>query len=148
MALESEIGGFRRILRANSVTKREQGMQRVTEDKRGDNKQSTGAAAEQRAADYLMQQGLKLVTRNFRCRGGEIDLVMRDGATLVFVEVRARARADFGGAAASITPTKQARIILAARHYLAQNKVDAPCRFDAVLLQAGQLQWLRAAFET
>ncbi len=108
---------------------------------------STGAAAEQAAADYLLGQGLRLVARNFRCRGGEIDLIMREGSTLVFVEVRARARSDFGGAAASITRTKQARIILAARHYLAEFKVDAPCRFDAVLLQGGELQWLRSAFE-
>lgn len=117
-------------------------------DKHAVDKQARGAAAEDRAAAYLTQQGLKLVTRNFRCRGGEIDLIMRDGASLVFVEVRSRARADFGGAAASITATKQARIILAARHYLAQHRVDAPCRFDAVLIQAGQLQWLQAAFET
>ena len=122
-------------------------------DKQPDNKQANdnqarGAAAEARAATYLMQQGLKLVARNFRCRGGEIDLIMRDGTSLVFVEVRARARADFGGAAASITATKQARIILAARNYLMQNRIDAPCRFDAVLIQAGQLQWLRAAFST
>ncbi len=109
---------------------------------------TTGAAAEQAAAEYLERQGLKLVARNFRCRGGEIDLIMRDGETLVFIEVRSRSRADYGGAAASITATKQARIILAARHYLAQHAVDAPCRFDAVLLQAGQLQWLPAAFET
>ncbi len=66
----------------------------------------------------------------------------------MFVEVRSRSRSDFGGAAASITASKQARIILAARHYLAQHSMDAPCRFDAVLLQAGQLQWLPAAFET
>jgi len=107
----------------------------------------TGAEAEQVAADYLLCQGLKLVTRNFRCRGGEIDLIMRDGPTLVFVEVRARARSDYGGAAESITRTKQGRIILAARHYLARNKIDAPCRFDALLIQAGNLQWLRAAFD-
>jgi putative endonuclease len=106
-----------------------------------------GAEAEQAAADYLVGQGLQLVTRNFHCRGGEIDLVMRDGATLVFVEVRARSRTDYGSAAESITPTKQGRIILAARHYLARHKLDAPCRFDAVLLQAGSLRWLRAAFE-
>ena len=106
-----------------------------------------GAAAEQEAVEYLLRQGLQLVARNFRCRGGEIDLIMRDGATLVFVEVRARSRVDFGGAAESISTAKQGRIILAARHYLARHGVDAPCRFDAVLLQAGRLQWLRAAFE-
>jgi putative endonuclease len=109
---------------------------------------SKGAEAEQRAADYLVAQGLLLVTRNFRCRGGEIDLIMRHHHTLVFVEVRSRARADYGGAAASITLNKQRRIILAARFYLAIHKVDAPCRFDAVLLQAGELQWLQAAFVT
>jgi putative endonuclease len=108
--------------------------------------QTRGAVAEQIAAAYLTEQGLRLVTRNFRCRGGEIDLVMRDGASLVFVEVRARSRSDFGGAAASITPAKQARIILAARHFLARHPIDAPCRFDVVLIQAGELQWLRAAF--
>jgi putative endonuclease len=114
------------------------------------NKRTTdfGNTAEQMAADHLLRQGLTLVTRNYRCRGGEIDLIMRDGGTLVFIEVRARMRNDFGGAAASITAAKQARIILAARHYLARYRVDAPCRFDAVLLQAGRLQWLRAAFET
>ncbi len=106
-----------------------------------------GAEAEQLAADYLLGQGLHLVARNFRCRGGEIDLVMRDGATLVFVEVRARSSAAFGGAAESISSAKQARIILAAQHFLARHGIDAPCRFDAVLLQAGRLQWLRAAFE-
>jgi len=108
---------------------------------------NTGAEAEQAAADFLARQGLRLVARNFRCRGGEIDLVMQEGPTLVFVEVRARTRADFGGAAESITATKQGRVILAARHYLAQHNIDAPCRFDAVLLQAGRMQWLKAAFE-
>ena len=106
-----------------------------------------GAAAEQHAADYLAGQGLRLLTRNWRCRGGEIDLIMMDGAVLVFVEVRARSGMGFGGAGASITAKKQARIILAARHYLAKHPVDAPCRFDAVLLQDGQLEWLKSAFD-
>lgn len=108
---------------------------------------SKGSDAEQTAADYLVARGLRLVERNWRCKGGEIDLVMWDGATLVFVEVRARSRADFGGAAASITAGKRARVILAARHYLASKGVDAPCRFDAVLVQNGKLEWLRGAFE-
>lgn len=85
--------------------------------------------------------------RNWRCKGGEIDLVMRDGATLVFVEVRARGSMGYGGAAASITAAKQARVILAARHYLAAKGLDVPCRFDAVLVQGGRLEWLRGAFE-
>ncbi len=106
-----------------------------------------GAEAEARAAQYLERQGLRLVERNYRCRQGEIDLVMREGATLVFVEVRSRARGGFGGAAASITVAKQARLIHAARHYLASRGVDAPCRFDAVLIEGGRLEWLRHAFE-
>lgn len=106
-----------------------------------------GAAAEQRAEAYLTGKGLRLVRRNFRVRGGEIDLVMRDGPTLVFVEVRQRSRADFGGAAESITAVKRARLILAARHFLALTDADAPCRFDAVLIQGEGLEWLRAAFD-
>lgn len=106
-----------------------------------------GAAAEQAASDYLIARGLRLVDRNWRCKGGEIDLVMRDGANLVFVEVRARTGSGFGGAAASITATKQARVILAARHYLLAKGLDAPCRFDAVLVQDGRLEWLKGAFE-
>jgi len=89
---------------------------------------------------------LRLVTRNWRCRGGEIDLVMRDGATLVFVEVRARRGMAFGGAADSITSAKQARVILAARHFLAAQGLDLPCRFDAVLVQDGSLRWIQGAF--
>lgn len=106
-----------------------------------------GGEAERAAEAYLLSRGLRLVERNWRCKGGEIDLVMRDGATLVFVEVRARAGMAFGGAAASITAGKQARVVLAARHYLAAGGLDAPCRFDAVLVQGGRLEWLRGAFE-
>ena len=103
-----------------------------------------GAREEQAAADYLVGRGLKLIARNYRCRGGEIDLIMEDAGSLVFVEVRARNRADFGGAAASITTIKQARLHLAAQHYLNRHRLDLPCRFDAVLVQAGRLEWLRA----
>ncbi|MCF8152114.1 MAG: YraN family protein [Burkholderiaceae bacterium] len=114
-------------------------------------RQGKGAAAEQLAADYLLRQGLLLVERNFRVRGGEIDLICRDGKTTVFVEVRLRSRADFGGAAASITSAKQARLILAARHWL-QRHGETPCRFDCVLLDGllpangDSLEWLRGAF--
>jgi len=103
-----------------------------------------GAASEQAAADFLATRGLKLVARNYRCRGGEIDLILRDGASLVFVEVRERAGSGFGGAVASITAVKQARIRLAAQHYLTRHGLDLPCRFDAVLVQNGRLEWLRA----
>lgn len=107
----------------------------------------SGAAAEDRAAEYLQRQGLKLVARNYRCRAGEIDLILQDGNSLVFVEVRSRASTAFGGAAASITPAKQAKLIRAAEHYLLQHPNPAPCRFDAVLIDGNNLQWLRNAFE-
>jgi putative endonuclease len=71
-----------------------------------------------------------MVERNFRCKGGEIDLVMQDGEALVFVEVRKRADQRHGGAAASITPAKQKRLIVAAQHYLQRYRMPPPCRFD------------------
>lgn len=111
-------------------------------------RQAKGAAAEQLAADYLQRQGLKHVERNFRVKGGEIDLICRDGKTTVFVEVRLRSNGNFGGAAASITAAKQARLILAARHWLLRHG-DTPCRFDCILLDGlGQnnIEWLRDAF--
>ncbi len=107
-----------------------------------------GAAAEALAARYLERQGLRVLERNWRVRGGEIDLICTQDDTLVFVEVRLRGRGDYGGAAASITPAKQRRIILAARHYLAGRR-EQPCRFDVVLLAAldeRQLEWIRHAF--
>lgn len=108
---------------------------------------SSGAAAEDRAAAYLQRQGLKLLVRNWRCRQGELDLVMRDGNTLVFVEVRSRSQSAFGGAGASITPAKQGKLIRAAEQYLLQQRGSIPCRFDAVLIDGDQLQWLKNAFE-
>lgn len=106
-----------------------------------------GAQAEQHAARYLQQQGLKPVAQNYRSRFGEIDLIMQDGATLVFVEVRLRRSANFGGAAASIDVHKQQRIIRTAQQYLAGLAHIPPCRFDAVLMDDSGVQWLRNAFE-
>jgi putative endonuclease len=108
-------------------------------------RQQTGAAGEAAAAEYLVRHGLAVVERNFRVRGGEIDLVCRDGATVVFVEVRVRVRAGYGGAAASIDGRKQQRLILAARHWLARHG-DQPCRFDCVAIDGGKLDWIRDAF--
>jgi len=106
-----------------------------------------GAQAEQQALRYLEGHGLKLVARNYRSRFGEIDLVMRDGAALVFVEVRLRTHAAFGGAAASIDARKQQRIIRTAQQYLTSLAQTPPCRFDAVLMGEGGMEWLRNAFE-
>ncbi|MDP2822316.1 MAG: YraN family protein [Sulfuritalea sp.] len=111
-------------------------------------RQAKGAAAEQLAAEYLLRQGLCVIERNFRVRGGEIDMICRDGKTTVFVEVRLRSRSDFGGAAASITAAKQARLILAARHWQVRHG-ETPCRFDCMLLdglEARNIEWLRNAF--
>lgn len=107
--------------------------------------QAQGAAAEDLAARFLTKRKLKVVERNFRVRGGEIDLICRDGETVVFVEVRLRSRTDYGGAAASITPAKQARLIVAARHWLARHG-EALCRFDCVLMDGDKIEWLRDAF--
>jgi putative endonuclease len=112
---------------------------------------ASGAAAEDRALAHLLGCGLTLVARNYRTPGrggGEIDLVMRDGAgTLVFVEVRKRADRSFGGAAASVSPLKQQRIIFAARHFLMRLAQQPPCRFDVVSVEAGAIEWLRGAFD-
>ncbi len=105
-----------------------------------------GAAAEALAARFLMARGLSIVGRNYRCRGGEIDLIVRDGKTLIFVEVRLRRSQAFGGAAESITATKRRRLRLAAQHYLLGLAREPPCRFDAILLDglgAGNIEWLR-----
>ena len=119
---------------------------------------SRGDAAESAARRFLAQAGLKFVEANFKTPGrggGEIDLIMRapDG-TLVFVEVRQRASASHGGAAASISRVKQRRIIFAARHYLMRFASAPPCRFDVVLVQGADdrrreatLEWLPAAFD-
>lgn len=119
---------------------------------------SVGAAGEQRALLHLQAAGLRLVARNFKSPGrggGEVDLIMREpDGTLVFVEVRQRASASHGGAAASVGWAKQRRIIFAARHYLARLAYCPPCRFDVVALQGAgtdgaepQVQWIRAAFD-
>ncbi len=108
-------------------------------------------AAEDRALAHLQGHGLRLVQRNFRTPGrggGEVDLIMREpDGTLVFVEVRQRADASRGGASASITPRKQQRIVLAARHFLLRLGSQPPCRFDAVLIEGACIEWLRAAFD-
>ena len=111
-------------------------------------KKQAGDEAERAAERFLIAQGLSLVERNFRTRFGEIDLIMRDGESLIFVEVRLRKNNDFGGAAGSIGSAKQRRIITAAQHYIAPLRHPPPCRFDAVLMMEGKIEWLRDAFST
>jgi putative endonuclease len=97
---------------------------------------AAGARAEEIAAQFLAARGMTIITRNFRARRGEIDVIARDGDTLVFVEVRLRRNQAFGGAGASITAAKCARMTAAARLYLATLGAEPPCRFDAVLLDS------------
>ncbi len=106
-------------------------------------RQRTGDEGEERALIHLQQAGLKLVQRSFLCKGGEIDLIMQDQASLVFVEVRARASAQFGGALASVTPAKQRRMVHAAQVYLQTLKATPACRFDVVAIEGGDLHWLK-----
>jgi len=107
-----------------------------------------GQSAEARAESFLNSHGLVSVARNWRCRFGEIDLIMLDGSTRVFVEVRLRSRNDFGGAAASVTVAKQKKLIAAARQYLTTLKTLPPCRFDVVALTGNAApDWIKNAFD-
>ena len=101
----------------------------------------------------LRKRGLRTVVRNFHCRAGEIDLIMLDGAVLVFVEVRYRKSDRFGSGADSVTAVKQRRIITAARQFLVRQRGhrERPCRFDVVSVGNGtagiELNWIRSAFD-
>lgn len=112
-----------------------------------------GSDAEAAARQFLESRGLRLLAQNYRCRLGEIDLVMQDAGTLVFVEVRARADNRHGGAAASVGTHKQRRLALAARHYLMTHPRAAalPARFDVVAISGpdgeNAVEWIRAAFD-
>ena len=106
-------------------------------------RQRLGRLGEDRALAHLSSHGLTLVERNFLCKLGEIDLVMRHGSYLVFVEVRRRADRKHGGAAASVTPAKQLRLIRAAQCYLQRYNSPPPCRFDLVAIDGEQLSWMQ-----
>jgi putative endonuclease len=108
-----------------------------------------GREGEQYAEAYLQGQGLFLVERNYRCRFGEIDLIMREGEVVVFIEVRMRSNQTFGGAAGSITLSKQGRLMRTAGHYLASLRSVPACRFDVVLLSGPRgegMEWIKNAF--
>jgi len=124
-------------------------------------KQRLGSDYEQRALGHLLDAGLRLLACNAGCRMGEIDLVMRDGAVLVLVEVRARASGRFGGAGASITAAKQRRLIRAAsllmpalRQSMDQDlratrqrpSAPPPVRFDVVTFEGQTIHWIQHAF--
>lgn len=104
---------------------------------------SVGRDAEARAQQFLQQQGLTLIEKNFRCRGGEIDLIMRDQQMLVFVEVRFRKDQRFGGAAASVGSVKQQRLWRSASIYLMRFPRPPACRFDLVAIEGNDLHWIK-----
>jgi len=109
-----------------------------------------GRVAEQAACDYLLNHGLTLHTRNYRCRVGELDLIMEEGTTLIFVEVRYRSSNRFGGAAASVDATKQQKLVRAAHAFLGEHRLNnRPCRFDVITVspQNGELEleWIQNA---
>lgn len=115
-----------------------------------------GQQTEQLALNFLQKQGLSFVAQNYRCRQGEIDLIMHDKSTLVFVEVRYRKTATYGNSAESITLKKQQKIIFAAQHYLCQAKFSSTpaCRFDVVAIYPSgetksslQFDWIKNAFD-
>jgi putative endonuclease len=106
-----------------------------------------GEAAERCAHQFLVKQGLELVCRNYRCRSGELDLIMLDQQTLVFIEVRFRKNDKYGSAVETITAAKQSRIIAAAQYYLATRQTDRPMRFDVVAISGdGRIDWIKNAF--
>jgi len=110
-----------------------------------------GDHAEHIACQFLQTHGLELVSRNYRCRRGEIDLIMRDGDSVVFVEVRYRKHSNYGRAAETVSPSKQARIIYCARHFLSRQRTwNQPARFDVVCIDGEQekarIEWLHDAF--
>jgi putative endonuclease len=111
-----------------------------------------GAAAESIAAEYLQGCGLELLARNLRCKGGELDLVCLDGGVLAVVEVRQRGRADFGGAAGSVTRCKQRKLIRAARFFLQRQPAwrAYAMRFDVLALEGTpgehRIVWIKDAF--
>lgn len=112
--------------------------------------QKKGQLAEQNALDYLIKQGFKLVLRNYSCRLGEIDLIMRDGQYLVFIEVRSRTGMNFGGGIASVTYAKRQKILKTSMHYMMKYKVQDkfPMRFDVISIdgQPGVITWIKDAF--
>ncbi|WP_240126893.1 YraN family protein [Thermomonas alba] len=115
-------------------------------------RQQRGAAVEAAALAFLQARGLRLLARNARSRGGELDLVMDDAGSVVFVEVRYRANPDFGDGAASVDASKRRRLVQAAQDFLVRHPEHAhiPCRFDVVAASgdpaAPELDWLRDAF--
>jgi len=123
-------------------------MNRFWKQASSNNRADTGRDAEAKAEHFLHKNGLKTLKKNYSCRVGELDLIMRDGNTIVFVEVRFRSSNSFGGAAASVTYSKQKKILKTAEHFLQKyNLYDKqPVRFDVLAMSQQQHNWIKGAF--
>lgn len=113
------------------------------------NTRETGNWYEQKAAEYLKRQGLVILTHNYRCRFGEIDLIAKDGRYVVFIEVKYRRNGSSGISLEAVTPVKQRVIYRVAQFYLTveYKSIDVPCRFDVIGIDGNRLQWRKNAFE-
>lgn len=115
------------------------------------NARARGMRIERLAAEWLTTRGLSLIASNQQFKGGELDLIMSDGETLVFVEVRYRADTRYGHPLETVTATKQRRLVHAARFYLARNRLSCPCRFDVLAVTGTppelDFEWVQGAFE-
>lgn len=109
-----------------------------------------GIRYEQLAEQFLQQQGLQPLAQNFSCKLGEIDLIMRDGPCLIFVEVKYRASNAFGGAIAAVSQRQQQKLLRTAQLYLQRSKHQGPCRFDVVAISGEEpydFNWIQSAIE-
>jgi len=111
------------------------------------NRDQIGREAEDRALDFLEQKGLRLIERNYHSRFGEIDLIMSEGRTIVFIEVRYRCNKSFGGARYSVTAAKQQRLLATAEQFLQQHAPHNPARMDVLALEGNNTEWIKNAFE-
>ena len=112
------------------------------------NKRSLGSEKENLAVSYLTEQNVKILAQNFYFRGGEIDLIAKDGEYICFIEVKYRRSNKFGTPEEAVTTSKQKKIIQGARVYLYQNRypADTPCRFDVISVCGQEITWLKDAF--
>jgi putative endonuclease len=147
-AVGEDAGDWKRRLKALGISRRRDGGTALRSDSR---RTETGRVGEEIAARHLAERGLTILERNVRFRDGEIDLVAEEGPVLVFVEVRRRKGRDAGTAAESVTAKKRARVVRAARRWLARHPREAarPVRFDVVAVdgEPPAVEWIRGAFD-